>query len=105
MAYLEITDFLSFSGDQYSVEKFIKFEIYVAKLTMHIFTNAVTPSEVASYILMSMGIVPDDKMLQFIQNLCLHELWQNGSEASPFALALAAIMVYFEQLNYHEVIR
>jgi len=105
VSYLEISDFLYFSGDQYSTEKFIKFEVHVAKLTMHLFANVVTPSETANYILLSVGIVPDDKMLQFIQNLCLHELWQNGSESSPFALAFAAVLVYFEQLNHHEAIR
>lgn len=87
------------------MEKFIKFEVYVAKLTMHLFPNVVTPSEIANYILLSLGILPDEKMLQFIHNLCLHELWQNGSSASPFALAFSSVLVYFEQINHHEAIR
>ncbi len=66
----------------------------------------ITPSEISSYILSCVQDTTNcKKMTHFINNLCLHDLWKNGSDLPYFALAFGAVFVFFEQMNNAEKIR
>jgi hypothetical protein len=38
-------------------------------------------------------------MLKFVQNLCHHEMWENGTGVSFLALAYGALFVFYEQMG------
>lgn len=96
-----MSDLLYFTGDKYNLDQYFAAEVKIAGLTVGLLFNLITPSEIANTILTIIGIpLKEDKMLQFINNLCLHELWKGCPREDYFSLALSAIMVYFEQLNH-----
>lgn len=100
-----MSDLLYFAGGEHSPEEYCELEVWVVTQTAHSFGSVLHPSEICTYVLLSLGISQrDEKMLQFMNNLCLHERWKNGSELSAFALGFSAVLVYFEQLNHVEVV-
>jgi hypothetical protein len=102
---MEILDFLYATGEKYTIKQFIQKEINILNHSVHILSDFVTPSEACNYLLSSLEVNPDEKMLQFINNLCLHEMWKSGKNLSSFALTYSAVLVYYEQMNHLPMIK
>jgi hypothetical protein len=101
---MEVMDFLYAAGERYSVSQFIQKEISIVNMTIHLLGEVVTPSEICNYFILYLGVSLDEKMLQFTNNLCLHEMWKTGNTFSFFSIAYSSLLIYYEQLNHLEMI-
>lgn len=93
--------------ERYSLAEILEEEVRVTQLTHHLLTTVAVPSQVIQYVLMSLGFKDFEKkeMFQLLSNLCMHEMWKNGSELSYFALAFSALLIYFELRHATQYLR
>lgn len=87
-------------SNQHSLRKFYETEVLVVSQASNLMSQIIFPSEIIQYILISIGMFNNDSIvLQFVSNLCRHEIWENGNGTSYFVMAYCAIFIFFEQMG------
>lgn len=97
---LQVSDLLEACYNRYSVSDVLAEQRRIVLLAGSLLSTATTPSDIIRFMLVELkgsfspsgGVDP----FLFLDNICLHEMWQNGFAVSSFSLAFAALLINFE---------
>jgi len=97
---MTLQQFILSVNDPFSQQQFLEMELRVVTEASNLISQVVFPSEITQYTLFSIGITNvDSTVLQFVHNLCKHEIWQNGYGISYIVLAFTAVFIFYEQMG------
>ena len=97
---LQASDLLEACYNRYSVSDVLAEQCRIVSLAGPLLSAAITPSDIVRILLVELKGSAEptgaaDPFL-FLDNICLHEMWQNGLAVSSFSLAFAALLISFE---------
>ena len=97
---LQVSDLLEACYNRYSVSDVLAEQRRIVMLASPLLSAATTPSDIVRLMLVelrgSLSLSGGADPFLFLDNICLHEMWQNGLAVSSFSLAFAALLINFE---------
>ena len=83
---------------RYTAQQVREEEVRVLLCSSQLLPRLLGPSDVYDLLLLVTGLErPPAEMREFLEKICLYEMWEGGSARPlPFVLALTALVVYLE---------